>query len=89
MKDGQTSYPISIRSEEQPHLANIGDGLEHTRGMFTDCLAIILEPAFSLINDTGKLFILRKSIQVKNAYLTKRRMSLFCILSAKISAVFL
>ena len=54
MKDGQTSYPISIRSEEQPHLANIGDGLEHTRGMFTDCLAIILEPAFSLINDTGE-----------------------------------
>ena len=53
-KDGQTSYPISIRSEEQHYLANIGDGLEHTRGMFTECLAIILEPAFSLINDTGE-----------------------------------
>ena len=53
-RDGQTCYPISIRSEEQPHLANIGDGLEHTRGMFTECLAIILEPAFSLINNTGE-----------------------------------
>ena len=71
MKDGQTSYPISIRSEEQPHLANIGDGLEHTRGMFTDCLAIILN--LHLVSSTiPKLFILRKSIQVKNVFDEKK-----------------
>jgi hypothetical protein len=54
-KDGHTTYPISLRSEEQLNLSsNIGNGLEHTGGMFAECLAIIFEPAFSLINNTGE-----------------------------------